>query len=147
MQRFLTVLAIVAISAFVYTTAAPGGRQTTPTAAQFAALKKQVAALQRTTKQLKQRDAFLLAGIEVNFQGDGCIVGLTADELQNTWLQIDHLAGAVGQPAIFGPQTALNDRGACEKLSQPRVPRMPIDPAAKPSVTPYFGNLINWIYG
>jgi hypothetical protein len=146
MQRFLAALAIVAVAAFVYTTAAPGGMQAGPTAAQFAAVKKQVAALQRTTKQLKRANVLLLNEIEINYEGDACVVGLTADELQNTWLQIDQLAAKVGQPAIFGAQTALNDRNGCEGLGQPNVPRMPIDPAQIPSVTPYF-TLINWLHG
>jgi hypothetical protein len=147
MKRFLAVLALATAGAIVYVTAAPGGLQASPTTAQFTALKKQVAALQRTTKQLKKADIILAGGIEGNYLGEGCAVALTADELQNTWLEIDHLATNLGQVPIFGSQTVLNDKRACEKLSQPSVPRMPINPAVTPSVAPYFTNLINWLEG
>ena len=50
MRRFLALLAVAALGAVIYATAAPGGLQAGPTAVQFAALKKQVAKLQRQVK-------------------------------------------------------------------------------------------------
>jgi hypothetical protein len=60
MKRFLALLAVAAIGAVMYVTAAPGGLQATgPTARQFAALKKQVAGLSNTVKTLKGQLAAL----------------------------------------------------------------------------------------
>jgi hypothetical protein len=54
MKRFLGLLAVAALGAVIYVTAAPGGLQATgPTARQFAALKKQVQKLQKQVTTAK----------------------------------------------------------------------------------------------
>ena len=54
MKRFLTLIAVTAVAGAMYVAAAPGSRQALPpTAAQFAALKKQVASLGKKLKALK----------------------------------------------------------------------------------------------
>lgn len=147
MKRFLMLMAVAVVAAAFYVTAAPGGlRQAGPTARQFAALQKQVHTLQATTAQLKKQTKLLQNDLGANWQSDACIIGLTSDEFQDTWSQIDGLAVKVAQPTIFGPQTALNDFGACEGLSQPKVPRLPVNSTQVPSVT-YYGTLIHWIHG
>jgi len=137
MQRFLIVLAAAAVSAFVYVTAAPGGMQSGPTLKQFTALQKQVKLLNTKVKSMD----YELGG---NYEGDACIVALTSDEFQNTWSQIDKLAGTLSQPAIFGAQAAINDKQACEGLFDPKVPRPVVSPATVPTVAP-FNSMIAWI--
>lgn len=62
MKRFLAVLAILAIGSVVYVATAPAGQKAAgPTAAQFAALKKQVTKLQKQVKSA-QSDTDALAG-------------------------------------------------------------------------------------
>jgi hypothetical protein len=49
-KRFLVVLAAAAVAGVIYVAAAPGGQTATPTAKQFAALKKQVSLLSKKVK-------------------------------------------------------------------------------------------------
>ena len=80
MKRFLMLVAVAAIAAAFYVTAAPGGlQQAGPTAKQFAALQKQVRALQATTTQLKKQTKFLQGDLGANWQSDACIIALTSD--------------------------------------------------------------------
>jgi hypothetical protein len=139
MSRFLLVLAIAAVAGFFYVTAAPGGMQSGPTPKQFAALKKQVAVLNKKVKNLN----FELGG---NFEGDACLAALTSDELQDSWMQVDKLGVNLAQPAIFGVQSAINDKQACEGLLQPKVPRPVVSPSTVPTSAP-FSTLIAWLAG
>ena len=57
MKRFLMLVAVAAVAGAMYVAAAPGSQQAAPpTAAQFAALKKQVASLNKTLKALKKEE-------------------------------------------------------------------------------------------
>jgi hypothetical protein len=141
MQRFLTVLAVAAIAAFVYTSAAPGVTRSYPTAQQFAALKKQLAALQRTTKRLKSNQAVFAkainteaSAIAANYVADACTVALTGDELQDTWNWITPY-----------PIISLDDKGACKALNLNRVP--PATAPQTPPLYPYFQDMINRLVG
>ena len=136
-QRFLIVLAAAAVAGFIYVTAAPAGMQSGPTLKQFAALKKQVTLLNKKVKLLSYE-------IDGNYEADACIVALNSDAFQNTWGQIDHLAGTLTQPVIFGPQTAINDKKACEGLFDPKVPRSAVSPTTIPTVA-QFNSMISWI--
>jgi len=63
MKRFLTVLVAVALSGAIYVATAPGGQTASPTAAQFKALEKKVAKLEKdekTVKNLASAEAALL---------------------------------------------------------------------------------------
>jgi hypothetical protein len=138
MQRFLIILAVAAVAGFFYVTAATGsGMQSGPTLKQFAALKQQVTVLNKKVKSLNYE-------IQGNYEGDACIVALASDAFQNTWGQIDHLAVNLTQPAIFGAQTAINDKQACEGLFDPKVPRSGVSPTTIPTVAPFNG-MITWI--
>jgi hypothetical protein len=137
MQRFLIVLAVAAVAGFFYVTAAPGSMQAGPTLQQFTALKKQVTVLNKKVKSLNYE-------VQGNYEGDACIVALASDAFQNTWGQIDHLATTLTQPAIFGPQTAINDKQACEGLFDPKVPRSGVSPSTVPTIAPFNG-MISWI--
>jgi hypothetical protein len=54
MKRFLTLVAVATVAGAMYVAAAPGSQQSRgPTARQFAALKRQVAGLSKTLKQVK----------------------------------------------------------------------------------------------
>ncbi len=61
MKRLIAVLAAAALAVAIYAAAAPGSQQAPPTAGQFAALKKQVAKLQKDDTNLKAQFACLSA--------------------------------------------------------------------------------------
>jgi hypothetical protein len=142
MRLFRAVSSIAAIALVLYVTAALGGNQAgPPTRKQFAALQKQVRTLQRRTMLLRSQVVWTLQMIETaQRDGETCFAALTADEFQNTWSQIDHLAVSLGAPPTFGTQTAIDDKNACEGLS---VPRPPLNPSVAPTVAP-FRSLILW---
>jgi hypothetical protein len=79
-----------------------------------------------------------------NFEGDACLAALTSDELQDTWMQVDKLGVNLAQPAIFGVQSAINDKQACEGLFDPKVPRAIVSPGTVPNIAP-FNSMITWI--
>ena len=152
MRRFLTVLAIAAIASVLYVTSAPGARRAAPpSSTQFAALRKQVQVLQTHLNALRGRTTLFrsqvvwtLEMIEIATRdGETCFAALTADEFQNTWSQIDRLAVRSGAPPIFGGQTPIDDKKACEGLS---VPRRPLNPSVAPTVAP-FEAFILWLNG
>ncbi len=70
------------------------------------ALQKTVATLQKKVNQTRNE-------VTANFAGDACLAAVTADALQGSWSIVDQLVVATGKPAIFGPQTMLNDKDAC----------------------------------
>lgn len=152
MRPLLPVLGIAAIASVLYVvTAASGGQHARPpTGRQFAALQQQVRTLQmqvRTIQQnatlLKRQVGWTLQLIEdARIHGQACFVALTADEFQNTWSQIDHLAVSAGEPAIFGTQTAIDDKNACRELA---VPRRPLSPSIAPTVTP-LSRFMLWLH-
>jgi hypothetical protein len=109
---------------------------TTPTDRKIAALAKQVAALQKQVKTLQKQVVFLRNESSANYAGDACDLALVADTFQVTWAQIDAHSAA----PYFGPQTQVNDHGACNGLD-PSIPRS----LAAPPKTTIFQPLIDWI--
>jgi hypothetical protein len=92
----------------------------------IAVLQKQVKTLQKQVKTLQTQDKTLtkssteaLAVAVYELYSQTCMGALTADLFQGTWISIDQ----VTQKTTFGPQTQVNDYGACSKLSNPAVPR------------------------
>jgi hypothetical protein len=142
MRRFLTALAIAAIASVLYVTSAPGAQQDAPpSGVQFAALQKQVRALQTHLHALKERTTLLrsqmiwtLEMIETATRdGETCFAALSADEFQNTWSQIDRLAVSLGAQPIFGPEAPIDDYNRCRGLS---LVRPPLNPSVAPTVAP-----------
>jgi hypothetical protein len=78
--------------------------------AQITSLQKQVKTLK---KQVKADRNFALGA----FVYSGCTWAVTADALQNTWTKLDQQFGAT----VFGPQTAVNDYGACQAVQIARA--------------------------
>lgn len=118
MKRFAGVLAVVAVAAAVYVAMASGGQHAGPTAKQFAALKKQVAKLQ---KQVKAADNDAL--------GVGAFV---LECLANGPVAVDSVGSATdgylfGPPQVAGTAeattatTALNLAPSTESAPQYRV--------------------------
>lgn len=143
MKRFLIGLGIAAVTSVLYVTSAAGAQPAmTPSARQFAGLQKQVRvlktnlrALQERTRLLKSQMVWTLEMVEtVTRDRETCSAALIADEFQNTWSQIDHLAGDLGAAPIFGPQTAVSDRSACAGLG---IPRPALDSSVAPTVAPF----------
>ena len=152
MKRFLSVLAIAAIAGSLYASSAPGARQAgAQEGFQVAALQKQVRVLEKRVRALEGRTALLRSQTVWAMQmietarrlGETCLAALTADEFQNTWSRIDRLAAGLGAQPVFGTQSALGDRSACEDLS---VPRPPLDPSIAPTVAPFDGFML-WLNG
>ena len=152
LARFVSALAIAAIASVLYVTSAPGAQHAAPpSGVQFAALEKQVRGLQthlRTlhekTKLLRSQVIWTLEMIETaQRDGETCFAALSADEFQNTWSQIDHLAVNLGAQPIFGQQTAVSDYNTCQGLS---VLRAPLDPAVAPTVAPLKAFIL-WLNG
>jgi hypothetical protein len=151
-RRFLALLAIAAVASVLYVTTAPGAQQAgPPRGKQIAALQKQVRAIQKQLQALKERTTLLRSQVvwtvgmleNVIRDGETCFAALTADELQNTWSQVDRLAISLGAPPIFGTQTAVGDKNACQGLS---VPRPPLNPSVAPTVAPLTAFIL-WLHG
>ncbi len=83
-----------------------------------AALPAQVRALQRQVKTLRRQVAELRRNQATLRAISSCAFAITFDAVHRTWGVIDTIAGR----AIFGPQTRLEDRGACAALGITREP-------------------------
>ena len=129
MRALITLGVIVAVVGVYAAQATTATTSTNPTAQKIALLQKQVKTLQKQVK-------FLSSELSANYAGDACGFALTADTFQVTWSEVDSHSTA----AYFGPQTQVNDRGACADLS-PAVPRS----LTAPPKTTIFQPLINWI--
>jgi hypothetical protein len=112
---------------FVLSLAAPAATAATPSpkrmAAQIRTLQKQVKALQRQVTQARQ-------GVAAALVYGGCLTAATADAFQGTWSAID----TQKPPAIFGPQTQVNDHQLCQTLGIRRAPNQ--------ATTAVFGSLL-----
>jgi hypothetical protein len=129
MKALIALGAIVAVVGIYAAQATTAPTKTNPTLQKIALLQKQV-------KTLQKQEKFLAGELSANYAGDACGFALTADTFQVTWSQIDSHSTA----AYFGPQTQVNDKGACSDLS-PAVPRS----LSAPPKTTIFQPLINWI--
>jgi hypothetical protein len=100
-----------------------------PSAAQFKALQKQVAALQAQVKTLQKwvpkscsaRTCFTLPQVSglaaFAYEAQICQEAVLADEFQATWTVIDQLAAATQSgKTYFGPQTSISDAQTCSDL-------------------------------
>ena len=134
-MRTLLVLGLVAGLLSVF--AAPASAAS-PSDRKIAALAKQVTALQKQVKTMQKQITFLKNEVSANYAGDACGLALTSDMFQVSWGQIDTHSSA----PFFGPQTQVNDHGACADL-QPAVQRS----LTAPPKTTIFQPLINWVYG
>ena len=85
----------------------------------IAVLQKQVKTLQKQVRALQKNTTLALGVGLVNIYAETCLGALTADLFQGTWISIDQ----VTQKTTFGPQTQVNDYGACSKFTNPPVPR------------------------
>jgi hypothetical protein len=154
MRRFLSVLAIAALTVSLYASSAPGARQAragAQTSTEVVALQKQVRVLQKQVRELQGRTTLLRSQMVWTLEmietarrlGETCLAALTADEFQNTWSQVDRLAVGLGAQPVFGTQMALDDRKSCQGLG---VARPPLDPAVPPTVGPFDGFML-WLNG
>src|SRR6476659_6830740 len=111
MRRFLMLVAVAAVAGAMYVAAAPGSQQSAgPTAKQFNALKKQVAALSKklkTTKLEADAVATIVGSCYLMANGTGFEV-LPVSELGN--VTEGYLFGT--DSAHAAPQTALAPVGA-----------------------------------
>ncbi len=155
-QFALSVVVLAVGAALLAVSPATGGRHATAAAAQgrgpatvrlVADLATQVRALQKQVKTLQTRVKTLSNEISVNYEGDGCLAALTTDALQATWLVLDQVSAATtSAKTYFGPQTPIDDKGACADLASPEVPRVRPAAGVAPTIGP-FNALIAWLHG
>ena len=133
MKRIALVLAVAAALAVPAAQANAAKAPKGPTLAQFNALKKTVAKLQ---KDLTEARNIAIAGL----QYDVCLTAVTADALQGTWQAMDAQFVALSRPAVFGPQTPINDLNVCQQALQvPRAHNLPPTIAQFSAMTALFG--------
>jgi hypothetical protein len=98
-----------------------------------------VKVLKSQVKTLRQGENNLAYAVEANFYGDACLAALTTDAFVGSWRLTDQLAQQTGNSMLFGAQTRINDKGACEALRPNPVVRQD-----KPDL-PVFQALIAWL--
>ena len=133
MKKIALVLAAAAALAVPAAQANAAKAPKGPTLAQFNALKKTVTKLQ---KDLTEARNIAIAGL----QYDVCLTAVTADALQGTWQAVDAQLQALSRPAVFGPQTPINDLNVCQQALQiPRAHNLPPTIAQFSAMTALFG--------
>jgi hypothetical protein len=104
-----------------------------PTLAQFNALKATVTKLQKQVTDANNRALAALAY-------EACLTAVTADALQATWQSVDTALVQMARPAVFGPQTPINDVNLClQALQVTRTHTVPPTAATFASMTALFG--------
>jgi hypothetical protein len=141
---FVTVLAIVAAAAVAFAvrpSAAISRAQASDP--RVPVLQKQVRTLQTQLKVLQKRVGGVEDQIALNFEGDTCLAGQSADLIQGTWGVVDQIGQALQQKTYFGSQTPVDDFGNCADLAQPDVPRPGI--RVPPTIDP-LRPLAQWLH-
>ena len=129
MKRIVT---IAFVAALLYAPAAQAATPKGPTMAQFNALKAQLA---KDEKKIKAQGT----AIDALFFLVQCEIANTADALQGSWQSIDALAVSLNKPAVFGPQTPINDFNACSALSITRSHSIPTNTSVFSALTTLIG--------
>jgi hypothetical protein len=111
----ITAVAFAGVLLFV----SVGAASAATTEQRVAKLEKQVKALQSTVKKqqttiTKQTKSIKTLNTLANasFAVDLCLLGVTTDAIQSTWVAIDHALGTT----VFGPQQTIGDASACSDL-------------------------------
>ncbi len=148
-MRRIALALVVAVLAGGAGTAAAGTttqQQVKDLTAQVKALQASVKKLQADVKKLqaaqKKQDEGLnfVAGLTLTL--GMCEMALTADAVQGTWAYIDQLMVATGKPVVFGPQSVVNDYGACAAFTTPITHTI-----ATPPTVSNFAALITLLHG
>jgi hypothetical protein len=79
-------------------------------------LQRQVTALQRDVRTLKNQVRQLNQGLNAVLAFSICSTAISADAFQGTWVILDQKAGGT----TVGPQQAVSDAGACQALEVAR---------------------------
>jgi purine nucleoside permease len=127
-------LALAALLALALVAAAPAsakGPTLRSLQAQITKLQKQVKTLQ---KQVKTTQTLAVAGLVYG----ACNSAVTADALQGTWIALDARFTSMGQTAIFGAQTPVNDFTTCQGFDVTRAK------SQNPPTTGVFQALLNF---
>jgi hypothetical protein len=106
-MKRLVLAAVLALTLAAAAPATAAGPTLRSLQAQITSLKKQVKTLQ---KQVKADRNFALGA----FVYSGCSWAVTADALQGTWTALDARFVSLGQPALFGAQTPVDDFSICQ---------------------------------
>jgi outer membrane murein-binding lipoprotein Lpp len=151
MKRIAVVLAVALLATGAGTAAAGTTKQQrSDTAAVIKDLGAQVKALQSSVKKLQSQVKTLQknqkgdeTAINLAFISEACLTALTADAFQGTWAYVDQLMTAQGKPVVFGPQSVVNDYGACQLLQSAAI----VHTIGQPPTVTSFAALITWIHG
>jgi hypothetical protein len=135
-RMFALVFAAIALA--IPAAQAHAAGQASPTAAQFSALKKQVAQLQAQVKALQKwvpktcsaRTCFTLPQVSsiagFSYEAQICQQAVVADAFQGTWNVIDQISTATqGGKTYFGAQTPISDSQACSNIKLSRSSGIP----------------------
>ena len=142
MSRFSRPLAVLAAAGTLVLALPAQAAAATPLERRVAQLAKQVKTLQTQVRTLQTQVRSLGGGLYFAFGSHTCSTAIVADTFQGTWTAIDQRMQAMGQPPLFGAQTAVNDYGNCGLLEQPSVPRPGI--VSPPSIAA-FNPLLAWL--
>lgn len=137
MHRVLAVgaAALALVVAAPATAATPAERRIAKLELQTKTLTKQVAALQKSVRELT-------GAIVLNFAVDACAATGTADAFTWTWSAIDRVGATQTTPTVyFGPQAAIDDRKSCADASLVRQA-----PTTTPTLSS-FVRLIDFLWG
>jgi outer membrane murein-binding lipoprotein Lpp len=148
MKRIALILAVAVMATGAGTAAAGTTKQSH---ADVAALRTQVQDLTKRVKALETSVKKLQATVKKNTEDIDtsfafaavltvCQAAITADALQGTWAYVDQLFVADGKPVVFGPQTLVNDFGACAAAKTPHA-------IGAPPNAGEFSALITYLHG
>lgn len=117
MKRFLMLVAVATVAGAMYVAAAPGSQQSTPTARQFTALKKQVAKLSKSLNALKKDEGKVKSGaVEAETFLASCFVS----------------AGAVGVGQFGDANGAFGFKYTTDGINETRRTALDVDTSAAP---------------
>ena len=115
------VLVIAAFAAVVLLIASPAGASSTkgPTLKSLAA---QVRSLQKQVTTLKKRATANENAVLFTLEYSVCSTAVAADAFQDTFTGLDgYFASQFAKPALFGPQSAVDDYKACQDFKVVRA--------------------------
>lgn len=117
MKKFLLgVILTLALMIAPQATAAP------PTQAQFRSLQRQVNTLGAEVANLKASKRDLEQQIARANANSFCGFTIAYDGIYAAWFGIDIITQSLVGQRVFGPQTGINDQGACQLVGVSRTP-------------------------
>jgi hypothetical protein len=137
-MKRIVALGITAVALAIPAAQAGAASSAGPTLAQYKALQRQVATLQKEVKALQQwvpkscssKSCISLPSLSANaaftYEVEICQQAVIADAFQGTWSVIDQISQATqAGKTYFGAQTAISDKSACSNVRLTRATGVP----------------------